>query len=110
MQCKFLIRNCTRDDRLTPPPPPTLKNKYVKKKKGLSDAAAVPADAVVEEAKGPNPFGQWIEFIRTSVLGINQFYKGELSCDALLTVSLFIDVYLVYRSVFCFFEAGTVGC
>lgn len=44
---------------------------------GLSDAAAVPLEAVEEEAKGPNPFNMWIEFIRSSVLGINDFYKGE---------------------------------
>ncbi|CAN0504503.1 unnamed protein product, partial [Laminaria digitata] len=44
---------------------------------GISDAAAVPIDAVQEEAKGPNPFVIWIEFIRSSVLGINEFYKGE---------------------------------
>lgn len=44
---------------------------------GLSDAAAVPLEAVEEEAKGPNPFALWIEFIRSSVLGINDFYKGE---------------------------------
>lgn len=43
---------------------------------GLSDAAAVPIDAVQEEAKGPNPFVIWIEFIRSSVLSINEFYKG----------------------------------
>ncbi|CAM9703488.1 unnamed protein product [Ectocarpus sp. 4 AP-2014] len=43
---------------------------------GLSDAAAVPLEAVEEEAKGPNPFNLWIEFIRSSVLGINDFYKG----------------------------------
>lgn len=44
---------------------------------GLSDAAAVPIDAVQEEAKGPNPFAIWIEFIRSSVLSINEFYKGK---------------------------------
>lgn len=44
---------------------------------GLADAAAVPLEAVEEEAKGPNPFALWIEFIRSSVLGINDFYKGE---------------------------------
>eukprot|EP00903_Cladosiphon_okamuranus_P020597 g18907.t1 len=43
---------------------------------GLSDAVAVPLEAVEEEAKGPNPFALWIEFIRSSVLGINGFYKG----------------------------------
>lgn len=47
------------------------------KRAGLSDAAAVPLEAVEEEAKGPNPFNLWIEFIRSSVLGINDFYKGE---------------------------------
>lgn len=38
----------------------------------------MPLEAVEEEAKGPNPFALWIEFIRSSVLGINDFYKGEM--------------------------------
>lgn len=43
---------------------------------GVADAAAVPAEAA-KEGGGFNPIGQWIDFIRRSVLAINQFYKGE---------------------------------
>lgn len=58
---------------------------YVLCIEGISDAAAVTADAAKDEAQqGPNPFVLWIEFIRSSVLNINEFYKGELCCPKYL--------------------------
>lgn len=53
-----------------------LTSLFVSCPEGVSDAAAGTADAVKEEAQGPNPFVVWIEFIRSSVLSINSFYKG----------------------------------
>ncbi|CAM9555050.1 unnamed protein product [Discosporangium mesarthrocarpum] len=66
---------------------------------GLSDAAVATGDAVQEEVKKPGPFGQWINFIKSSVLEINSFYKGigiEQSFGlAIITFTLSVKTLLV---------------